>query len=335
MTHSTKLLRRSFLKAAGLGAAAVVLSSRGLPKLDWLTRRSTVWFGLPNPWAGRPAFGTYPVQSAPYWPPAGDKGGSTILSGRTFRAVPQGQNVIVIDGVVNAVLADLDFDEVPICIYVAPGVQTLTLRRIRVRNITGPFLRTLTHSGNFTQASSAIGLTIEDFKVQQPHAIPAGYTTSWGTEDIISIGGTCSNVLIQRGMIDGGFWQSWSGTGVFLGDGDQAGAVTVRDVTLLNPGQCAIGTGAGGPYALERVTIYQAQRPSFVSSQVDSTGAHPTVAANGPLQNRSTRTTATGVRSLYHRADGSTAGPTGLAFSGSGNNWADTSVDPAKLAVVL
>jgi hypothetical protein len=111
-------------------------------------------------------------------------------------------------------------------------------------------------------------MKLRDLKVVQPDPEPGGYT-AWGTEDIISLGGNTTwggtamtdddALIVERFAFDGGDWQSPSGTGLFVGDGDLTGGhgqyVWVRDGILLNPAQCAIGTGEQGPYRFERIDI--------------------------------------------------------------------------------
>lgn len=235
------------------------------------------WFGGADPWAGRPAFGTYPLAPAGQLWISGDQGGRTI-SGLTFRNRPAGVNVIVLDNVSNLVLEDLDFDTVPEGIY-ANGGSNVTIRRLRARNIFGPYTRTGFHSGNLIQwkdagvrnpdgARSLVGgIVIEDLKLVQPATVPPGYT-AYGTEDVISLGGGpvwggtswSAPLVLRRFAFDGGAWTSPSGTGLFVGDGDlgagtQGQYVSIADGILLNPGQVAIGTGEDGPYRFERIAI--------------------------------------------------------------------------------
>jgi hypothetical protein len=112
-------------------------------------------------------------------------------------------------------------------------------------------------------------MKLRDLKVVQPDPEPGGYT-AWGTEDIISLGGNTTwggtamtdddALIVERFKFDGGDWQSPSGTGSFIGDGDLTGGhgqyVWFRDGVLLNPGQCAIGTGEQGPYRFERIDVF-------------------------------------------------------------------------------
>jgi hypothetical protein len=133
----------------------------------------------------------------------------------------------------------------------------VTIGRIRARNIFGPYTRTGFHSGNLIQATNCSGLSIHDLQVTQPATVPAGYS-AYGTEDIVSLGGApgaWGNVTVERFKFDGGAWQSPSGTGLFIGDGASGHDVTVRDGILLNPGQCAIGTGEEGPYTFQRIDV--------------------------------------------------------------------------------
>src|SRR3954449_2309966 len=214
------------------------------------------WFGHANPWAGM-GFGSFPNAPAGQMWISGDQHGRTI-SRLTFRNRPAGRNVLVLDGVSNLTIDLIDFDTVPEGIYINAS-HDVTIRRIRARNIFGPLTRTGFHSGNLIQTNDSSRLTITDFIVLQPHTIPADYNlppvrnpntgqlvSSYGTEDIVSLGGQpgrWGNITIARFKIDGGAWQSWSGTGMFLGDGRSGHDITVRDGLMLNPGQVGIGTG--------------------------------------------------------------------------------------------
>jgi hypothetical protein len=227
----------------------------------------TTWFGLADPWAGRPAFGTYDEAPAGQMWISGDQHGA-VIEQLTFSSRAAGVNVIVLDGVSNLTLRDLDFDTVPECIYINGGGDGLVIERIRAANIFGPYTRTGFHSGNLIQANNPGPMKLRDLKVVQPDPEPGGYT-AWGTEDIISLGGNTTwggtamtdddALIVERFAFDGGDWQSPSGTGLFVGDGDLTGGhgqyVWVRDGTLLNPAQCAIGTGEQGPYRFERIDI--------------------------------------------------------------------------------
>jgi hypothetical protein len=134
----------------------------------------------------------------------------------------------------------------------------VTISRIRARNIFGPYTRTGFHSGNLIQATNCSGLQIHDIKVVQPATVPAGYS-AYGTEDIVSLGGApgaWGNVTVERFYIDGGAWQSPTGTGLFLGDGASGHDIVIRDGILVNPGQVAFGTGEEGPIDIERVDVW-------------------------------------------------------------------------------
>ena len=93
--------------------------------------------------------------------------------------------------------------------------------------------------------------------------MPSGYS-GYGTEDIISLGGYpgawggdswSAPFLVERFVFDGGAWQSWSGTGIFVGDGASGKYVWIRDGILINPGQVGIGTGEEGPYRFQNIQI--------------------------------------------------------------------------------
>ncbi len=232
------------------------------------------WFGLPDPWSGQ-TFGARPEWGTGQMWISGDQAGKTI-GGFTFRNRPAGQNVIVLDGVRNAIVDLIDFDGVPEGIYLN-ACSDVTIKRLRARNIFGPFTRTGFHSGNLIQASGCSRITISDLKVSQPATAP---NATYGTEDIVSLGGapgTWGNVTVERFAFDGGAWQSWSGTGLFVGDGASGHDVTIRDGILVDPGQVGIGTGEEGPYTFERIDIYQSR-------------------GNRSMELRSPRTTLTAVR---------------------------------------
>jgi hypothetical protein len=183
-----------------------------------------------------------------------------------FVNLPAGRNVLVLDGLTNAILQDIDFDTVPEGIYLN-NCTNVTIRRIRARNIFGPFTRTGFHSGNLIQMQQCSGITLEDLSLVQPSTVPAGFTdtivnpqgqtqSAYGTEDIVSFGGVLSGIVMRRFSFNGGAWKSWSGTGSFLSDGDQAQDILLEDGILIDPGQCAIGTGTGkGPFTLRRIDI--------------------------------------------------------------------------------
>lgn len=226
------------------------------------------WFGLADPWAGIPFGSLADAPAGQYFPAGGDKGGATFGN---FKFVNRaaGVNVMVLDGWSNAILDLIDFDTVPECIYMN-NCSNITLGRIRARNIYGPFTRTGFHSGNLIQASGCSNIVLQDFKVDQPSPQPGGYT-AWGTEDVISLGApnpaaAWGNWTIRRGFIDGGDWQSSTGTGLFVGDGDLLPGgpfshdITVEDVILYRPGAVGIGTGEGGPFTFNRIHILGLQR---------------------------------------------------------------------------
>jgi hypothetical protein len=260
MTSTDKTLAKSGVSHAHLETAmdarVAALEAR-VTKLETPvvtpTPPAATWFGLADPWAGIP-FGSLPSGNALI----GTNGlwVASNLSGKTFSNLPAGRNVLVLDGL-NGVTVDLlDFDTVPECIYLN-GCTNVTIGRIRARNIFGPYTRTGFHSGNLIQATNCSGLVIHDLLVEQPATVPAGYS-AYGTEDIVSLGGApgaWGNVTIERFKFDGGAWQSPSGTGLFIGDGASGHDVTVRDGILLNPGQCAIGTGEEGPYTFQRIDV--------------------------------------------------------------------------------
>jgi hypothetical protein len=225
------------------------------------TPTTTTWFGQADPWADLP-FGSFPLAPAGQMWISGDQAGRTI--GRlTFKDRPAGQNVIVLDNVSHLKIDLIDFDTVPEGIYIWNS-DDVEIGRIRARNIFGPFTRTGFHSGNLIQAINSRRLHLHDLKVVQPHTVPAGSVYQWGTEDIISLGGDpgawggdswSAPFLIERFAFDGGAWQSWSGTGIFVGDGGTGKYVWIRDGILVNPGQVAIGTGDEGPYRFDRIAI--------------------------------------------------------------------------------
>lgn len=212
------------------------------------------WFGRADPWAGLP-FGSFPevqLAAGTQWRISGDQNGR-VISKLTFRN-RTGAGFLYLDGVRNLTVEYLDFDTVPegIVMYNSSNV---TIRYIRARNIFGPYTRTLAHTGNLFQFVHSSNITISDLKVDQPDTVPAGYT-AYGTEDIISLGGTIDGITIDRFAFDGGAWGSRSGTGMFVGDGSQGKNVTVRDGVLHTPGQVGIGMAGPGPYRFERIDIY-------------------------------------------------------------------------------
>ena len=207
------------------------------------------------------AFGSFPdAPSGQMWI-TGDQGGRTI-SRLTFRNRPAGQNVMVLYNVSNLKIDLIDFDTVPEGIYIWNS-HDIEIGRIRARNIFGPYTRTTFHSGNLIQATNSKRLHIHDLKMDQPDTVPSGYT-AYGTEDIIHIGGDpgawggdswAAPFLVERFAIDGGAWQSHSGSGVFVGDGGGGKYVWIRDGILINPGQVGVNIGEDGPYRFEDISI--------------------------------------------------------------------------------
>jgi hypothetical protein len=308
MTTSHRHGKTGTLATAGDADARLTSLEARVAKLETPvvtpTPPASTWFGLADPWAGIP-FGSLPdAPAGQWWPSGGDKGGATINGPRTYRNRPAGQNVVVLDGISNAVIDLIDFDTVPEGIYLN-NCTNVTIGRIRARNIFGPFTRTGFHSGNLIQATNCSGLQIHDLQVTQPATVPAGYS-AYGTEDIVSLGGapgSWGNVTVERFKFDGGAWQSPSGTGLFIGDGASGHDVTVRDGILLNPGQCAIGTGEEGPYTFQRI-------------DVKSTRA----GVNTALQLRSPRIAMGGIRVDW---PGAAAYTPGVPFTDLGGNvWA-------------
>lgn len=223
-------------------------------------------------------------------------------------------NVIVCENGSNFTLDLIDFDSVPEGIYMS-NCDNVTIKRIRARDIFGPFTRNGFHSGNLIQfGGGSTNVQISDLKVDQPSTVPTKWAglihpstgqSSYGTEDIISIGGA-SGVTISRFAFYGGAWRSWSGTGMFVGDGGGAGSITVRDGVLYQPGQVGIGTSsAGGPFQLTNIDIYSPQVCCFTGLngvQYGSTAA---------LQVRNTATTTlTDVRVDWVNSGGTHSGIT-------------------------
>jgi hypothetical protein len=83
----------------------------GYPSVTYVIYDDPYWFGLADPWASKPAFGTYTeaVGAAdspgdPWWI-SGDQSGA-VIENLTFSSRAAGHNVIVLDGVTNLTIRD-------------------------------------------------------------------------------------------------------------------------------------------------------------------------------------------------------------------------------------
>jgi hypothetical protein len=281
---------------------------------------ATWWFGLSDPWAGRP-FLSLPRASGQLRL-TGDQNGR-VIRGRTFRNMPVGVPAIYLYRVRNLTIDLVDLYTVSEGIVIYDSVD-VKIRRVRARNIYGPYTRTTSHTGNLLQIVNSRRISVSDMKLDQPDTVPSGYS-SWGTEDIISLGGDpgwggdswLKPLIIQRFVIDGGAWQSRSSSGIFVGDGDQGRYVWIRDGMLLNPGQVGIGTGAAGPYRFDRLDLM----------------GLPRLYSNDSIQLRTSDALFGRVRIDWRRADGSRVYPRldGHTYTNLGGNAFVTTLDAARI----
>lgn len=292
------------------------------------------WFGLPDPWAGVP-FG-----SRPEGPPSvsggavrlsGDLGGRKI-GGYKFTNRPPGVNVIAIENGSNFTIEDVDGENVPIIAYLY-GCRNWGVRRIRAKNIYGPFKRTGFHCADIIQAVNCEPPHfVEDLKLEQPDAVPTapgtydpGSPGYWGTEDIFSMFGTCRGFRIKRVAFNGGLWQSWSGTGVMFGDSGQASDLQLDQFVLVNPGRVALAFFSSN-MQVTNGRIWQDRRR--FNSAVDGR----LIESVGPVhvQGGVTNIRLGGIQSHFENGSGGVAGPGSSFVDLGGNDW-DADLDRDEL----
>ena len=182
----------------------------------------------PPPPTGQPAFGTRPAS------------GQIILSGVTgrtisnlyFKNTPSGSMAIVLNNCHDITIDNCDFENVPGCVYAAPGSSNITITNNRAKNITGPSVRTGANVGNFTQFNGVTGGLVAKNKI-----------LNGDTEDVISVYQS-HNVIVEDNQIENQTWTSSSGSGIALGDSGGSGNIARRN-QLLNPGQVGIFIAGG------------------------------------------------------------------------------------------
>jgi hypothetical protein len=144
------------------------------------------------------------------------------------------------------------------------------------------------------------------------------------TEDIVSLFKTNTG-RVTGNQFEGTNWSSGSGTGIIAGDGGGGSGIEIDDNVLVNPGQVGIQLINGNANVHDNV-VYAAPR----------TGTSPNVGIStygGTVSGASV----TNERVYWRKNDGSQnpfwwgAGTPAQ----TGNNWRDTTLDPASLAVVL
>ncbi len=149
------------------------------------------------------------------------------------------------------------------------------------------------------------------------------------TEDMLSIyqsGGTAAApLIIEDNALEGTNWSSGSGTGIILGDGGRGDYVTVRNNTLLTPGQVGIQLIDGIGHKVYGNTVYSAPRPGQTDPNVgmSSWDGDPVV----ELYNNRVR---------WYKNDGS-ENPYWWGFgtiNAHDNDW-HANIDPATLKVRL
>ena len=283
------------------------------------------WFGIADPWAGVP-FGSRP--EGPATAPggairlSGDLGGRKI-GGFKITNRPPGVNVIAIEYAYNFTLEDIDFENVPIGIYLY-GCRDFGIRRLRARNIFGPFYRGGIHSGNLVQAVNCDPPSFcEDWKLQQLDTVPTAPGTYdpnhpgyWGTEDCVSMFGTCHDWKVQRIALNGGAWQSWSGTGLLLGDDGRSNNLQLDQFVLVNPGRVGIGFHSSNCKVTNGRIWSDARR---FNSQVDGRQIESVT----PIEVAGVQQIQLGnINSRFLNGSGAPARPMGSFTDLGGNDWA-------------
>lgn len=227
----------------------------------------------------------------------------------------------------NVTIRNVDFRNVaqPIAIF---GGSNITIEYTRTHGIIGPANRLNIQCGNFVQTVQApSNVKILNNKIKATATItPYGSSYRRQTEDIISLF-SANGAEVAYNEIDGDGWQSDSGTGIILGDGGGSNQ-WVHHNTLLNPGQVGLAIAGGTGGLVEDNVVYQ--KPGYAGANI---GAYCNNYYPGqPFGNNTFRNN----RIWYRRQDGSSNSwwnPGGAAVSG--NNYTDTSINPADLEVVL
>lgn len=221
-------------------------------------------------WDDQPAFG----EREPSRPLEFRDQANVVIAGRHF-ARQIGRDVVSIrlERCANVRIEGCDFDECTEPIF-AIGCRNIEVAWCRARNIVGPSERDGTHRGNFVQLDSCTGFWLHDFLVR-----------GGDTEDVVSCyksGGVSAEQpsVIERFKIEGVDWRSRSGTGVILGDGGTGSYVTVRDGTMLSPGQVGMQICGGIGHKISGLTLFAEPREGTspnvaISTWVDHGGPRP------------------------------------------------------------
>jgi hypothetical protein len=234
------------------------------------------------------------------------------ISNKTFRALGTGVIAISLSGCNGVTIDAVDFDTVAEGVF-AYNSRNITIRNTRYSNIIGPHQRNGSHRGNLVQFDTVTGFLVSGNKGK-----------GGDTEDIVSLFKTNTG-RVTGNQFEGTNWSSGSGTGIIAGDGGGGSGIEIDDNVLVNPGQVGIQLINGNANVHDNV-IYAAPR----------TGTSPNVGIS-TYGGTVSGARVTNERVYWRKNDGSQnpfwwgAGtPTQ-----TGNNWRDTTLDPASLAVSL
>jgi len=246
-----------------------------------------------------------------------------VIENRTFRDL--GANVIAIrlERCTNVTIRANDF------INVSEGVYAVASSNIRIidnryQNITGPYERVGLNRANFVQFDSVNGGLIDHNKGR-----------CGDTEDIVSLYKT-SNVIVEDNQFEGVAssspgclaWRSSSGSAIALGDDGGSGNTARRNI-VITPGQVGIFIAGGLNHQMtDNIVIGEQRDKSNVGMYVWNAYPYP---CSGQ--------TVSGNRVYWRKADGAlngfwNGGNCG-SIAGTGNNWADTSLDVNRYRVSL
>jgi hypothetical protein len=257
-----------------------------------------------------PRFGSRPA-SGPISLSGSACQGVTIRD-KTFRALGTGVIAISLSGCNGVTIDAVDFDTVAEGVF-AYNSRNITIRNTRYSNIIGPHQRNGSHRGNLVQFDTVTGFLISGNKGK-----------GGDTEDIVSLFKTNTG-RVTGNQFEGTNWSSGSGTGIIAGDGGGGSGVEIDDNVLVNPGQVGIQLINGNANVHDNV-IYAAPR----------TGTSPNVGIS-TYGGTVSGARVTNERVYWRKNDGSQnpfwwgAGTPAQ----TGNNWRDTTLDPASLAVSL
>jgi hypothetical protein len=256
------------------------------------------------PFGSRPASGPISL--------SGSACQGVTISNKTFRALGTGVIAIALSGCNGVTIDAVDFDTVAEGVF-AYNSRNITIRNTRYSNIIGPHERNGSHRGNLVQFDTVTGFLVSGNKGK-----------GGDTEDIVSLFKTNTG-RVTGNQFEGTNWSSGSGTGIIAGDGGGGSGIEIDDNVLVNPGQVGIQLINGNANVHDNV-IYAAPR----------TGTSPNVGIStygGTVSGASV----TNERVYWRKNDGSQnpfwwgAGTPAQ----TGNNWRDTTLDPASLAVSL